>query len=165
MLARGTEAKKKVTLLFVFSGWKTKQNIRRSLASFFRINFILFSVVSASPPPLLKWIEGMSSIFSVLQPICLFHQSLSLPGNNCRFVVLWLSDLRLIVLSARFLPWFEPVFWLWSGAASPQPRNKPVAHSHPSTSDLDVERAKCICNLETPRWERTCVLNENGLRF
>lgn len=82
------EAKKKV---IVFLCEKQKQNkILDGLDFFFLISFILFSFVFCEVP-LYKLIDGVSSILRMLQSICLFQESLWLPGDNSRIVVLGLS--------------------------------------------------------------------------
>lgn len=82
------EAKKKV---IVFLCEKQKQNkILDGLDFFFLITFSLFSFVFCAVP-LYKSIDGISSVLRILQSVCLFQESLWLPGNNCRIVVLGLS--------------------------------------------------------------------------
>lgn len=109
------------------------RNLRWSLTFLFLISFILFSLVFCHSP--LK-IDGISSVLRVLQSVCLFHESLSLPGNNCGFAALPFSGVSCQVCTLCFD--LNLSFWLLLVAACLQPQRKSLVQdpmvTHSSSS-------------------------------
>lgn len=146
VMAGGIEAKKKV-FFFFFLCEKQNKTLDGAWHFLFELTSFCSQLSSASPPhlspstpsPCLKGIYVISSILTVLQSICFLPERLSSPGNTCRIVVLWLSVVRVVVLSARSLPWSEPTFWLSLGAARLWPQKNPIVAQDPvATQSLDA---------------------------